>query len=48
MWNILRQIFFFRVGRNATRGTMRLIGLGRFAAVAGLIGGIRYMRRNAR
>ena len=48
MWNVLKQIFLFRVGQNTARGTMRFIGLGRFAALAGLIGGYRYMRRHAR
>lgn len=48
MWNVIKQIFFFRVGRNAARGTARLVGLGRLATIAGLIGGWRYMRRHAR
>lgn len=48
MMNVLRQIFLFGVGRNASRGAARMIGLGRFAAVIGLIGGLRYMRRHAR
>ena len=48
MWNVIKQIFFFRVGQNTARGAARMIGFGRLAAVAGLIGGYRYMRRNAR
>ena len=48
MGNILRQLFLFGVGRNASRGAARAIGLGRFAALIGLVGGYRYMRRHAR
>lgn len=48
MWNIIKSIFFFRMGRNVSHGAARAIGLGRFATILGLIGGYRYMRRNAR
>ena len=48
MRNFLRQIFYFGLGRNASRGAARAIGLGRFATLIGIIGGIRYMRRHAR
>jgi hypothetical protein len=46
MWNLIKRIFFFRVGQNATRGMARAVGLGRFGVLLGLIGGLRYMRRN--
>ena len=46
MWNLIKRIFFFRVGQNATRGMARAVGLGRFGLLLGLIGGLRYMRRN--
>jgi hypothetical protein len=46
MWNVLRQFLLFRVGQNTSRGALRMLGLGRFAAIAGLIGGYRYMRRH--
>ncbi|MGZ8869368.1 MAG: hypothetical protein ACXW2P_13580 [Thermoanaerobaculia bacterium] len=45
MWNVLRQFLLFRVGQNASRGAVRMLGFGRLAAIAGLIGGYRYMRR---
>lgn len=48
MGKILKQLFLFGVGRNASRGAARVIGLGRFGALIGLIGGYRYMRRHAR
>jgi hypothetical protein len=46
MWNVLRQFFMFRIGQNTARGAARLVGLGRLATIAGLIGGYRYMRRH--
>src|SRR5687768_2710755 len=46
MWNLIKRIFFFRVGQSASRSMARTVGLGRFAVLAGLIGGWRYMRRN--
>jgi len=47
MWNLIKRIFFFRVGQSASRSMARTVGLGRFAVLAGLIGGWRYMRRNS-
>lgn len=46
MWNALRQFFLFRVGQNTSRGVARMLGFGRLAAIAGLVGGYRYMRRH--
>jgi hypothetical protein len=46
MRSVLRNIFYFVAGRNASRGAARMIGLGRFAALIGIIGGLRYMRRH--
>lgn len=46
MWNVLRQFLLFRVGQNTSRGALRMLGFGRLAAIAGLIGGYRYMRRH--
>ena len=46
MWNVLRQFLMFRMGQNTARGAARMIGLGRLATIAGLIGGFRYMRRH--
>jgi hypothetical protein len=47
MWNFVKQIFLFRMGQNTSRGMARMIGFGRLATLAGLIGGWRYMRRHA-
>lgn len=44
MWNILKQIFVFRVARSSARGTARMVGLGRLATVVGLIAGYRAWR----
>jgi hypothetical protein len=47
MWNLIKRIFFFRVGQNASRGMARAVGLGRFGLLIGLLGGLRYMRRHS-
>jgi hypothetical protein len=47
MLHFLRKLLMFRVGQTASRGFARTIGLGKIAALAGLIGGIKYMRRHA-
>jgi hypothetical protein len=47
MLRFLKQLFFFRVGQRATRGVARSIGLGSLAGIAGIIGGVKYMRKHA-
>ena len=46
MWNVLKKIFFFQVGRNSSRALARTVGLSRMGALIGVIGGLMYMRRN--
>jgi hypothetical protein len=46
MLNILKGIFAFKMGQSATRGTARMIGLGRLGVVLGLIGGYRAWKRS--
>jgi glucose uptake protein GlcU len=45
MWNIIKQIFLFRMAQNSTRGVARMVGLGRLGVLLGIIGGIRAVRR---
>lgn len=45
MWNLLKQLFVFRVGQKSARGTARMIGLKRLGVVIGLIGGYRAWQR---
>jgi glucose uptake protein GlcU len=45
MWNIIKQIFLFRMAQNSTRGVARMVGLGRLGVILGIIGGIRAVRR---
>lgn len=47
MWNFIKKVFFFRVGQKTYGGVARGVGLGRLAVLAGIIGGVRYMRRHA-
>jgi hypothetical protein len=47
MKQLLKNIFFFRVGQKAARGIARTVGLKKVAEVIGLVGGYRHMRRHA-
>lgn len=44
MLRFLKKLLLFRVGQKASRGFARSIGLGGVAGVAGIIGGVKYMR----
>lgn len=48
MWNIIKQIFLFRVAQNSTRGMARMVGLGRLGLVLGVLGGLRAVMRQRR
>lgn len=45
MLNFLKKLLMFKVGQKSARGTARMLGFGRLAMLAGLIGGWRAMRR---
>ena len=47
MWNLVKKIFMFQVGRNSSRALARTVGLSRLAALIGVLGGLMYMRRNS-
>ena len=47
MLHFLKKLLLFRVGQKASRGFARSIGLHGFARVAGVIGGVKYMRRHS-
>ena len=47
MLNFIKRVFMFRVGQKSARGAARMVGLGRLAAVIGLIGGYRAMRKHS-
>ena len=46
MLNMLRKMLAFRLGQTSARGAARMLGFGRLAMIAGLIGGYRAMRRH--
>lgn len=46
MWNVLRNLFLFRVGQKTSRGTARMFGLRSLASIIGIVGGVRYMRKH--
>jgi glucose uptake protein GlcU len=48
MWNIIKQIFLFRVAQNSTRGVARMVGFGRLGVILGIVGGIRAVMRQRR
>ena len=47
MLRFLKKLLLFRIGQKTTRGFARTIGLDGLAALAGLIGGVKYMRRHS-
>jgi len=47
MWNVLRNLFFFRVGQKTSRSMARTFGLRSLASIIGIVGGVRYMRRHS-
>lgn len=46
MLNTIKKLIAFRLGQTSARGAARMLGFGRLAMVAGLIGGWRAMRKH--
>ena len=46
MLNFLKRLLVFRIGQTTARGTARMLGFGRLAMIAGIIGGVRAWRRH--
>lgn len=46
MLNFIKRLIAFRVGQSSARGAARLLGFGRLAMIAGLIGGVRAAKRH--
>jgi hypothetical protein len=46
MLNFLKRMLIFRIGQSSARGVARIVGLGRFGLLLGLIGGWRAVRRH--
>ena len=46
MLNFIKRLIAFRVGQSSARGAARLLGFGKLAAVAGIIGGVKALRRH--
>lgn len=47
MLHFLKKLLLFRVGQKTTRGFAKSIGMNRIAAIAGVIGGMKYMRKHS-
>ena len=45
MYRLLKQLLMFRIGQKTTRGFARSIGLKKIGYLAGIVGGIKYMRQ---
>ena len=45
MLNFLKKVLAIRLGQTSARGAARMLGFGRLAMVAGLIGGYRAWKR---
>jgi hypothetical protein len=46
MLNFIKRLIAFRLGQTSARGAARMLGFGRLAMIAGLIGGLKAMRRH--
>jgi hypothetical protein len=47
MLRLLKKLLLFRIGQKTSRGFARTIGLDSLAAIVGIIGGVKYMRRHS-
>jgi len=47
MMHFLKKLLMFRIGQKASRGFARSIGLDSLAAIVGVVGGVKYMRRHS-
>lgn len=47
MLHFLRKLLMFQVGRKASRGFAKSIGLDALAGVVGVVGGLKYMKRHS-
>jgi hypothetical protein len=47
MLHFLRKLLMFRVGQKTSKGFAKSIGLHSIAALVGLVGGVKYMRRHS-
>jgi len=47
MLRLLKKLLLFRIGQRTSRRFTRMIGLDSLAAIIGVIGGIKYMRRHS-
>jgi len=47
MMHFLKKLLMFRIGQKASRGFARSIGLDSLAAIVGVVGGLKYMRRHS-
>jgi len=47
MLHFLKKLLMFQVGRKASRGFAKSIGLDSLAGVVGVVGGLKYMKRHS-
>ena len=47
MLRLMKKLLLFRIGQKTSRGFARVIGLDSLAAIVGIIGGVKYMRRHS-
>jgi hypothetical protein len=46
MLNFIKRVVAFRLGQTSARGAVRMLGFGRLAMLAGIIGGVRAWQRS--
>ncbi|HEY6210833.1 MAG TPA: hypothetical protein VIW45_01050 [Vicinamibacterales bacterium] len=47
MRHFLKKLLMFQIGRKASKGFAKSIGLDSLAGVVGFVGGLKYMRRHS-
>ena len=46
MLNFIKRLIAFRIGQTSAKGAARLLGFGKLAAIAGIVGGVKAFRRH--
>ena len=46
MLNFIKRLIAFRIGQTSAKGAARLLGFGKLAAIAGIVGGVKAFRHH--
>lgn len=48
MLNFIKRLIAFRIGQTSAKGAAKLLGFGKLAPIAGLVGGVKAYRKHHR